>query len=228
MKRSVKKIIGNTLFLAGALLVLASFIILIKQKTEEREALKAGNEGVDLILAHIQSVEKENASGKKENGKTREPETESADTKTNPSGRVYVYEEYASQMPVYSAGMINYIGIVEVPSVGICLPVTDGWNVNTLKKAPCRYYGTVDDNNLVIAGHNYKNGQFGDLKRVTAGDKVYFTKTDGERVPYTIRETEILNPTDVIPMVESEFDLTLYTCTYGGKTRFTVRCVKDE
>ena len=34
---------------------------------------------------------------------------------------------------------------------------------------------------------------------------------------------EILQPTAVEEMTAGEFDLTLFTCTYGGKSRVTVR-----
>ena len=223
MKSKSKKIIGNILFLAGALLVLASFIILLKLKTEENNAKKAGEEGVNVILSHIRNEENnlKNNSADPNFGPEINAD-DSGDTALNTT------EENVPGMPVYSANGISYIGIIEIPSVGICLPVTDGWTENTLRNATCRFYGNAIDHDLVIAGHNYRNGQFGDLKRVSLGDEVYFTQTDGVQFAYTVKETEILQPTDVIPMVESGFDLTLYTCTYGGKTRFTVRCVSAE
>ena len=37
---------------------------------------------------------------------------------------------------------------------------------------------------------------------------------------------EILQPTAVEEMTSGDYDLTLFTCTYGGATRFTVRCLR--
>ncbi|NRD06197.1 hypothetical protein HRD63_02630 [Lactobacillus delbrueckii subsp. bulgaricus] len=35
---------------------------------------------------------------------------------------------------------------------------------------------------------------------------------------------EVLQPTAISKMVQSKYDLSLFTCTYDGTTRFTVRC----
>ena len=35
---------------------------------------------------------------------------------------------------------------------------------------------------------------------------------------------EILKPTEIKEMIESNFDLTLYTCTKDSKSRVTIRC----
>ena len=40
---------------------------------------------------------------------------------------------------------------------------------------------------------------------------------------YEVKVTEVLSPRDVKEMIESEFDLTLYTCTTDAINRFTVR-----
>lgn len=43
---------------------------------------------------------------------------------------------------------------------------------------------------------------------------------------YEVVSLEILIPEDVEPMEEGDWDLTLFTCTIGGKTRITVRCAR--
>lgn len=45
---------------------------------------------------------------------------------------------------------------------------------------------------------------------------------------YEVIEIVILSPTDVTAMIESEYDLTLFTCTVGGEYRVTVRCNRYE
>ena len=42
---------------------------------------------------------------------------------------------------------------------------------------------------------------------------------------YTVAEVTTLEPTAVEQMTDSGYNLTLFTCTYGGKSRVTVRCV---
>ena len=92
-----------------------------------------------------------------------------------------------------------------------------------LRIAPCRYYGSTKTGDLVIAAHNYSR-HFGNIRNLSAGDEVYFTDMDGEITAYEVAEVDTLNPTDVEEMTDSGYALTLFTCTYGGQSRVTVRC----
>ena len=56
------------------------------------------------------------------------------------------------------------------------------------------------------------------------GDTVIFTDMDSEIRRYKVDSVELLMPTDVDKVKDSGDDLILYTCTYGGAKRITVRC----
>jgi sortase A len=60
------------------------------------------------------------------------------------------------------------------------------------------------------------------------GDLVYFTDMDGVVSTYQVEEINILAPTDVEEMTDGGYALTMFTCTYGGKSRVTVRCSRVE
>lgn len=120
-----------------------------------------------------------------------------------------------------------YIGFVTLPTLGIELPVMDDWDYVRLKLSPCRYYGSVDSNDFVIAGHNYEN-HFGRLSELSIGDEVLFTDMNGKTTFYTVGDMETLSPGQTRAMLESDWDLTLYTCTYSRTARVTVRCEKVE
>ena len=60
------------------------------------------------------------------------------------------------------------------------------------------------------------------------GDTVQFTDMKGKVYIYEVGDIEILPPTATEEMIVSDWDLTLYTCTYGGESRVTVRCERDE
>ena len=77
----------------------------------------------------------------------------------------------------------------------------------------------------VIAAHNYKT-HFGRLKELRPGDEVRFTDTEGNAFRYTVAELETLGKYDVEEMAAGDWDLTLFTCTYGGQSRVTVRCLR--
>ena len=75
----------------------------------------------------------------------------------------------------------------------------------------------------MIAAHNYSR-HFKNIQRLTAGDEVFFTDMDGTVTIYTVAEVETLTPESVEEMTNRDYALTLFTCTYGGQERFTVRC----
>ena len=55
-----------------------------------------------------------------------------------------------------------------------------------------------------------------------------FTDAAGNIFSYSVKETEVLAPTDIEGMVSGDWDLTMFTCTIGGKSRVTVRCERLE
>lgn len=129
------------------------------------------------------------------------------------------------EMKILNIDGIDYIGTLEIPSQNLLLPVTADWSMDKLKLSLCRYSGSIYTDDLVICGHNYtKNRHFGVLKHVEIGDTVYFRDVDNETIEYKVVEAEILDPYDVYNMKNSDYDLTLFTCTYGGNERLTLRC----
>lgn len=121
-----------------------------------------------------------------------------------------------------------YIGYLSIPTLGLELPVMSQWDYERLKIAPCRYEGSAKSDDLVLLAHNYGK-HFGTLKNLVPGDEVFFTDMDDVISRYQVVTVEILMPDAVEEMVAGEYDLTLFTCTYGGQNRVTVRCdrVKD-
>lgn len=128
-------------------------------------------------------------------------------------------------MPVRMLDGIEYSGIIEIPDLGVVLPIIDNCNNNNLKLAPCRYAGSVYQNNMVIAAHNYRN-HFGKIKTLKQGADIYIIDMEGNVFEYTVSSLEVLDSAAVEEMKSSEWDLTLFTCTVGGKARVTIRCEK--
>lgn len=121
----------------------------------------------------------------------------------------------------------SYIGYIIIPSLSIELPVMSEWSYPRLKKAPCRYRGTLRGEDLVIMAHNY-TGHFSSLSGIELNAEVIFVDMDGVTTQYHVVATDILSGEAVEEMTSGEYDLTLFTCTYGGKSRVTVRCDMDK
>ncbi len=130
-------------------------------------------------------------------------------------------------MPEKDVDGVAYIGSLSIPSLELELPVISQWSYPNLKIAPCRYTGSAYLDDLVIAAHNYES-HFGRLKELSLGDEVVFTDMAGNVFRYEVAELETLAPTAIEEMTAGEYDLTLFTCTIGGKSRVTVRCDKIE
>ena len=55
---------------------------------------------------------------------------------------------------------------------------------------------------------------------------MFFTDVDGNVFEYMVAETEKLRPEETAEMLSGDWDLSLFTCTYGGQMRLTVRCIR--
>lgn len=131
------------------------------------------------------------------------------------------------EMPVKIIDGREYVGVLCIPSLELVLPVINRWNDSNLKIAPCRYEGSAYKDNLIIAGHNY-TAHFGKLGNMREGDTVIFTDMDGNVFTYKMAEWEILKPADIEGMEREDWDLTLFTCTLGGKSRITIRFKREK
>lgn len=129
------------------------------------------------------------------------------------------------EMPTVEMDGEMYIGTVEIPELGLVLPVMSEWSYPRLKKAPCRFSGSAYMDDLIVIAHNYVS-HFGNLKKLRPGATVRFVDMTGNVFCYEVAETEILQPDQIEALQGTDYPLTLLTCTLGGETRVTVRCDK--
>lgn len=126
-------------------------------------------------------------------------------------------------MATVQAGERSYVGILEMPTLGLELPVMARWSDELLRDGPCRYYGTADDDNLVVAGFNY-DAHFGRLTELSPGDEVILVEMSGTVDVYEVVEVVSLDPSAVEEMTSSGYALTLFTRSYDDSSCVTVRC----
>ena len=121
----------------------------------------------------------------------------------------------------------RYLGFLSLPSLSLELPVLYDWDGVKLQSAPCRYSGSLAAGALVLGAHNYSY-HFGGIAELAPGDAVYFTDGNGDIHAYTVALTETLDTEEVDAMIDTDYPLTLFTCTYGGARRVTVRCEAEK
>ena len=131
------------------------------------------------------------------------------------------------QMPVGAVYEYDCIGTLDIPSLKLKLPVMSEWDYSKLRISPCRYTGSVYQNNLIICAHNYKQ-HFGKIKTLEVGDSMSFTDMYGNVFRFKVSDIETVKPDTPENITTGNWDLTLFTCTVGGTSRITVRCVRES
>ena len=137
----------------------------------------------------------------------------------------HVYRFSKRDMPTIVIKGHRYVGWISIPSLRLDLPVMETWSYPHLRIAPCRYDGSIYNRDMVIAGHNYAR-HFSRIKGLENGTKVRFTDVEGHVFPYRITSREVLSPTQNENLIKKsdKWDLTMFTCTWGGTRRHVVRC----
>lgn len=211
-KRSGKLCMTLGLLLTAAALFLTGYNLW----GEYRAARNAGA----ALMQVEQRIPAETKSPETDDDKAKEQETE----QEMPTGETKGAAEASGQgMTVQMIDGQEYIGVVEIPTLSLKLPVISEWNDERLKIAPCRYVGTAYTRDLILSGHSYKN-HFRYIRKLVIGDPVIFTDMDGNRFVYEVSGTEVIDTNGVEEMEAGDWDLTLFTCTYNGSARHTVRC----
>lgn len=155
------------------------------------------------------------------------PETEA----TEPSGLIQEYQTEQQPEPETTLEVDGntYLGVLEIPELGLELPVLASWSYPNLKLAPCRYAGTVAEGNLILAAHNYQT-HFGTIESLNTGAVLLFTTCSGVTHRYEVVQSDLIDGknTEAMEAGDDEWDLTLFTCTLSGVNRVTVRAVESE
>lgn len=82
--------------------------------------------------------------------------------------------------------------------------------------------------NLVIVGHNYKNGQFfGKLKELEKEDNIFISSSRGNTKMYKVYDKYIVDETDkrcISQETYGKIELTLITCDKDNTKRLVLKC----
>ena len=203
----MRKKLGIGMISLGAVLILSALLLFVYNQWEDQKAGESAEKMLaDVQTAITQQIESSPAQPEKEESAERE-ETEPEETKI-------------SMINGY-----NYIGVLNLPTLNLELPVLSDCDEALLKVAPCRDFGDLATDDLVIAAHNYRR-HFGRLSQLSYGDQVTFTDMDGNVHVYQVAEISMSAPTDVSLVADSAYELVLYTCDFTNQNRIMVGCRK--
>lgn len=187
----------------GGVLLIAALLLTTFNIYDDRRAEKEARRVVEAIFENPEEEKKENSIENTE----------------------MIYSEM--EMPVVEFEGNRYIGLLEIPALELKLPVMEDWSYEKLRIAPCRYSGSIYQDDMIIAGHNYK-AHFSNVKRLPIGEKLKYTDAAGNVFSYYIGWMETISGKDREKMLEGDWDLTLFTCTYGGQNRCAIRCIREN
>ena len=114
-------------------------------------------------------------------------------------------------------------GTISIPEINVDYPILEEISASALSTSVILLYPTNAEvlnqpGNVVIAGHNYRNGEFfSNLKRLGNGDKVYITDYLGNRKSYTVYNI----------FEADQSDTSFYQRDTGGKAEITLSTCTD-
>ena len=120
---------GKILVIIGVFLILISLTMTVYNKYEDLKAGKDANETLNIIKNEITSQKHV--------------------VDTLPTDEV-------REMKTININGDEFIGTITIPSINLELPVLSKFSNSNLKKAPCRYYGNLFTNDLIICAHAYE------------------------------------------------------------------------
>jgi len=212
--------LGKILMGVGLVAILAAAGLFGYNRWISMEAGKQSDQAVMALLDEI-TVRQEQAEAEQSVQSVVEMEVE-----VHYAGQAEAEETEEAKPEAVDLDGRYYMGVLSIPKLERVLPVQVDWSMEKLKFTPCRYSGTVEDQ-LVICAHNYIT-HFADLVTLSQGDSISLTDLNGQKTEYIVEEICKIQPTDIAGMVNSGYDLSLFTCDYSGNARVTVRCSRVE
>ena len=137
--------------------------------------------------------------------------------------RVPGYEMPVEEAEVAKDVNLKFVGILNIPALGLELPVQSTWSYEKLAYTPCRYAGNVYNDGFVIIAHRFES-HFGSISSLPIGTTVNFTDMNGNTFRFRTVSIETLNADQTEELLSDEYAMTLMTCTLSSAQRIVVRC----
>jgi sortase A len=117
------------------------------------------------------------------------------------------------------------IGQIEIPKLGLNVPLNEGISLHTIDRGPSHWPGTAlpggTSGNVVVAGHRVTHTRpFRHIDDLVPGDEIIFT-VDGVRSVYRVTGSQVVTPkqTEIVSQTP-EPTATLFACHPPGSARY--------
>ncbi len=178
-----------------------------------------GNRAIEAIAEFDKNVEENNAE-------------EGEQTSINPENESST-SDYTKSKTYYKEFVM--LGYITIPKTNVKQPILDVVTPESLNTAVAVLYPSNPQlnqpGNVVIVGHNYRNGQFfSDNKKLSVGDKIMIKDNSGTELTYTIYqkfETSEQDTSFYTRNTNGVAEITLSTCTDDTKARIIILARAD-
>lgn len=122
----------------------------------------------------------------------------------------------------------DVLGAIEIPKTNVDLLILKQMGTKAMNTSVVQLYGPGPNQvgNTVIAGHNYRNGQFfSNNYKLQNGDIIYITDNAGNKLKYEIYNKYETTPEDSDYMernTDGKPEISLTTCTDDSKARIII------
>ena len=186
--------IGKLLLVLGFLLILSSCALLIASQMHTQEAQEENAQLVQIL-----------------DGLLPEAVDGIMESRSNRS------------MPALEIDGEDYVALVEIPALGLRLPVADTWDKKVVTSRPCRFYGSAYDGSLIIGGSD-RTGQFAGFTQLPFEAEVTVTDMTGAVFTYMITDIQRPASADAQVLLDSDAHLSLFVRNAYGTDYILLRC----
>lgn len=209
--------LGYSFLLIGVILLLISVSVYMYNDMEAKHASEVAEANLGELKEQMKAVIESNSALE-----TTES-TRPVITENDLEEMAGIKPKQEREMKLYKINGYDYIGYIVIPSANVELPILkDIEPIELLKISPCLYSGSPYDDNMIIAGHYYRDF-FQCLYDVKEGDELIFIDWDGRSHKYKAAIVDIIGPNGAEELKNSPYPLTLFTCTEDSEARYVVR-----
>lgn len=215
-----------------AILSFLGYKVYVGDKTNKKSENVAAE--FDINTGNSNNGNTTNSDNNGDNNSNNEGDNSSLDDVLNNLGtdnnQNSIYNQQGSNETYYQGYRV--IGTISIPSIDIEYPILEENTADTLKIAIVAVHPKDPANavnqpgNLVLWGHNYKNGTFfSDIGKLTTGAKVYIKDRSGTKLEYkvyNVYETTDSDATYMTRNTDGAKEISLSTCSNESGKRTIV------